>query len=118
MEKQNLTFSQDMRMSDPVPQFSHFVSSLAEKHPDLAYVHLVEPARGPPIVPNGPGPDERDAAELAKESNDFFRKIWAPRPLITCTEYTRETALEVAEKKGDIIAFGRLFISNVSLHSI
>ncbi|KAJ3523998.1 hypothetical protein NMY22_g11191 [Coprinellus aureogranulatus] len=106
---------QDMRMADPVPQFSHFVSSLAQQHPNLAYVHLVEPARGPSIVPNGPRHGEEDPAELLKESNDFVRKIWAPRPLISCTEYTRETALEVAEKKGDIIGFGRLFISNPDL---
>ena len=102
-------------MNDPKPQFAYFIEQLKAPHPSLAYVHLVEPARGPSIVPNGPRHGEGDPAELLKESNDFIRKIWAPRPLISCTENTRETALEVAEKKGDIIGFGRLFISNVSL---
>ena len=48
------------------------------------------------------------------QSNDFIRDIWRPRPIISAGGYTRETALEVAETKGDLIAFGRLFIGTVS----
>lgn len=48
------------------------------------------------------------------QSNDFIRDIWRPRPLISAGGYTRETAIDVAEKKGDLIAFGRSFIGNVS----
>ncbi|KAF8890996.1 hypothetical protein BD779DRAFT_1671122 [Infundibulicybe gibba] len=33
---------QDMGMSDPVPQFTHLISTLAHTHTDLAYIHLVE----------------------------------------------------------------------------
>lgn len=33
----------DMRMEDPVPQFSHFVSELARRHTSFAYVHVLEP---------------------------------------------------------------------------
>ena len=43
-----------------------------------------------------------------------MREIWYPRPLISAGGYTRDHALEVAETKGDLIAFGRYFISNVS----
>jgi NADPH2 dehydrogenase len=100
-----------MAMDDPIPQFSHFVSSLAKHHPKLSYVHLVEPTKGPGDVPNQPKPRTKER----EESNDFLREIWAPHPLITCSEYTRETAVSTAEKKGDIIGFGRLFISNVRL---
>ncbi|KAJ3530312.1 hypothetical protein NMY22_g8627 [Coprinellus aureogranulatus] len=89
---------QDMRMLDPIPQFSHFVSSLATKHPNLAYLHLNESVTGP-TLPNG----------------DTKPGIWSPRPLISCTDYTRDMALDVAEGKGDLIAFGRLFISNPDL---
>lgn len=32
-----------MRMKDPIPTFGYFVGQLAEKHNNLAYVHLVEP---------------------------------------------------------------------------
>lgn len=35
--------SSDMRMKDPIPQFSHVISELAKRHPSLAYIHLVEP---------------------------------------------------------------------------
>lgn len=47
------------------------------------------------------------------QSNDFIREIWRPRPLISAGGYNRELALKVAETKGDLIAFGRFFISNV-----
>ena len=30
-----------MRMTDPVPTFSYLVSRLAEDHPNLAYLHVV-----------------------------------------------------------------------------
>ena len=32
-----------MRMKDPVPTFTYLVSRLAEEHPNLAYLHLIEP---------------------------------------------------------------------------
>lgn len=93
-----------MKMKNPVPQFEHFVSSLAKSHTDLAYVHFVEPeVSGNASVPAKEG-----------ETNDSFRKIWGSRPFISCGNYTRESATKVAEEKGDIVAFGRPFIANVS----
>lgn len=59
-----------MKMRDPIPQFSHFVSSLVESHPNLAFVHLVEP---PPIAERT---DVKHLSEIPGESNDFIRKIW------------------------------------------
>ena len=35
---------QDMRMKDPVPQFSYLTEQLKERFPDLAYVHVVSEA--------------------------------------------------------------------------
>ena len=32
-----------MRMKDPIPGFSYVVRQLAERHPTLAFIHLVEP---------------------------------------------------------------------------
>ena len=49
------------------------------------------------------------------QTNDFIREIWAPRPLISAGGHTRESALAFAER-GDLVAFGRMFISNVSIH--
>ena len=32
-----------MRMANPIPQFSHLVRAIAKAHPNLAYLHVVEP---------------------------------------------------------------------------
>ena len=89
-------------MSDPIPQYTHFISELKAAHPDLAYLHVVEP----------------EAAGRAKdipESNDFIRQIWSPKPLITAGGYTRETAItRTQQNDNELIAFGKLYISNVS----
>ncbi|KAH6907104.1 NADH:flavin oxidoreductase/NADH oxidase [Coprinopsis sp. MPI-PUGE-AT-0042] len=96
---------QDMKMKNPVPQFEHFVSSLVKSHPDLAYIHFIEPnVSADTSVAAGEG-----------ETNDPFRKIWGSRPFISCGNYTRESATKVAEEKGDIVAFGRSFITNPDL---
>ena len=34
----------EVRMEDPVPQFSYLVEQLRERFPDLAYIHVVSPA--------------------------------------------------------------------------
>ncbi|KAF9028188.1 hypothetical protein BDZ89DRAFT_1160457 [Hymenopellis radicata] len=92
---------QDMRMEDPKPTFAYLVSQIKEKYPNLnlAYIHLIEPRV------NGGSSSE---AWLAEWSNDFIRDIWAPRPLISAGGYSRDLATEVADEKGDLIAFGRV----------
>ncbi|KZT02769.1 FMN-linked oxidoreductase [Laetiporus sulphureus 93-53] len=97
--------AQDMHMPDPIPTFSYLISHIALRYPNLAYVHAVEPSASGDI----------DRIKLEHESNDFLREIWSPRTFISCGCYTRETAFETAEKKGDLIAFGRLFIPNPDL---
>ncbi|KAJ3785650.1 NADH:flavin oxidoreductase/NADH oxidase [Lentinula aff. detonsa] len=110
---------QGMGMADPIPTFTYLVSQLKELYPGFAYLHVVEPGisggayvERPPLV-----------------SNDFIRDTWLPRPLITAGKYTRETAMEVAEKAltraetvglakdsgGELIAFGKLFLANPDL---
>ncbi|KAH6888278.1 hypothetical protein BKA70DRAFT_68413 [Coprinopsis sp. MPI-PUGE-AT-0042] len=74
-------------------------------HPDLAYLHFIE---------HNVSADACAAAEEG-ETNDPFRKIWGSRPFISCGNYTRESAMKVAEEKGDIVAFGRSFIVNPDL---
>ncbi|KAF8175731.1 hypothetical protein K438DRAFT_1908796 [Mycena galopus ATCC 62051] len=86
---------QGMAMRNPVPTFSHVISELAARHPDLAYLHL-------------------EGTIGAYESNDAFRLLWAPRPFIRAGGFTREDALETAES-GDLVAFGRWFTSNPDL---
>ncbi|KAI4518478.1 NADH:flavin oxidoreductase/NADH oxidase [Schizophyllum commune Loenen D] len=97
-----------MTLADPVPQFTYFVQQLAITHPTLAYIHVIEArVKGAMTLPV----EDYDPAK----STDFIRDIWAPRPLISCGAYSRELAIEVAEKKGDLIAVGRPFASNPDL---
>lgn len=97
-------------MADPKPTFSYVAIQLRDRYPALAYIHLVEPrVQGTETVKAGPPPGE---------SNDFLREIWAPRPFISAGGYTRELGIDVAETKGDLIAYGRPFIANVSLDII
>ncbi|KAI0673190.1 NADH:flavin oxidoreductase/NADH oxidase [Trametes maxima] len=96
---------QDMRMADPIPTFTYFVSNIAETYPDIAYVHVVEPG-----LAGGWDIDAQNG-----ESNDFIRKLWLPRALVSAGRYTRETAIKRAEETGELTAFGRLFISNPDL---
>ncbi|TFK24188.1 NADH:flavin oxidoreductase/NADH oxidase [Coprinopsis marcescibilis] len=98
----------DFGTDKPIPQYLHFVSEMAKAHSKLAYLHMVEPRHNPSDWKTPRVPKEG-------ESNDVFRKAWAPRPFISCGCYTRETAIETAERKGDLIAFGQAFIANPDL---
>jgi NADPH2 dehydrogenase len=95
-----------MRMVDPIPTFTYVVQQIKARHPDLAYIHAIEPR----VVGN----DDISGEVPEGEQNDFIRKIWSPRPLVSAGGYNRKIALAAAEEKGDIIAFGRHFIANVS----
>lgn len=96
-----------MGMADPKPQFSYLISQLKQRHPTLAYLHAVEARLD--------GLDDKPDAPA--DANDVFREIWAPKRFISAGGYTRETGIKTAEEKGDLIAFGRWYTSNVSLVS-
>ena len=99
----------DMKMPDPRPTFAYLVTALRDKHPKMAYVHVTEPR----VAGN------MDVAPTADENNDFLREIWnggeggEERTFISAGGHTRETGLRTAEDKGGLVAFGRLYISNV-----
>ncbi|KAK0455325.1 FMN-linked oxidoreductase, partial [Desarmillaria tabescens] len=98
----------DMTMADPKPTFSYLTNEIKRRYPNFAYLHAVEPR----VV----GTTFRDEHEIKpQEENDFLRKIWAPKPFISAG-HSRETAIEAADQKGDLVAFGRQFISNVSCY--
>ncbi|KAJ6479268.1 hypothetical protein C8R47DRAFT_983523 [Mycena vitilis] len=97
---------QDMQIDDPLPTYTHLVTELRARYPDLAYLHAVEPrADG----------DGTSSTMKAHHSNDFLREIWGDRPFITAGGYTRKSALVAAEEKGDLIAFARPYIANPDL---
>ncbi|KAK0210089.1 hypothetical protein DFS33DRAFT_1402133 [Desarmillaria ectypa] len=99
---------QDMAMKDPKPTFAYLVSQIKEKHPDFAYIHVVEPR----IV----GTSDRNLDDIsAYEENDFLREIWVPKPVISAGGYDQATAITVADEKNDLVAFGRHFLANPDL---
>lgn len=101
-ERTSIRFSpwgtfQGMGMADPKPQFSYIVEWL-RKH-KLAYIHLVEP-------------------ESSEHNSDFLRKIWEGREgstFISTNGHDRKSAIETADNKGGLVAFGRLFMPNPDL---
>ena len=95
---------QGMGMKDPKPTFAHFVSQARERFPDLAYLHVIE-GRVSWI-------EDRDDDGL--ESNDFLRNIWGDKVFISAGGYTPQNAVEMANKVGGLITFGRHYIANVS----
>ncbi|KAJ3981636.1 hypothetical protein F5890DRAFT_1575016 [Lentinula detonsa] len=101
---------QGMRMKDPKPTFRYFVEELKKAHPTLSYIHVIEPRVD--------GFENRtDVPEW--ENNDFIREIWTQegnsRWFISAGGITRDSAIQAADEKGDIIAFGRPFIANPDL---
>ncbi|KAK0481107.1 hypothetical protein EDD18DRAFT_1436408 [Armillaria luteobubalina] len=97
---------QGMRMEDPIPMFGYLVTKIRQHHADLAYLHVIEPRVA--------GPETRDDAGV-NESNNFIRDLWVPKLLISAGGYKREEVMKVANEKGDLVAFGRYFISNLDL---
>ncbi len=95
-----------MKMVDPKPTFRYLASQLKARQPKLAYLHIVEPR----IIGLG---DREDEDIGVQEENDFIRNVWSPKLLISAGGYDRQSAIDTAENKGDLIAFGRHFIANV-----
>ena len=95
-------------MDDPVPTFSYIVNKLKENHPDLAYIHSVEPRVN--------GAEDLSGSETVNsDTNDIFRNIWGDRPFIVAGGFrTAEDIAETVKSKGGLVAMGRYFISNVS----
>lgn len=55
-------------------------------------------------------------AQKRHAANDFLRDIWAPKVYISAGGYDRDDALRQADERGnELVAFGRIFIANVSL---
>lgn len=94
-------------MKDPVPQFTHLISSLKDAHPKLAFLHAIEPRMS--------GSDDVPEELRVGQSNDFVRKVWEPLPFVSAGGFSRDNAMEMADKNpNELIAFGRHFLANVS----
>ncbi|KAG7446584.1 FMN-linked oxidoreductase [Guyanagaster necrorhizus] len=102
------SYIEGMGMKDPKPTFAYLVSEIKARHPNFAYIHVIEPRVN--------GTRLRREGELtSRMKNDFIRDIWAPLPLISAGGYERVTAITTADEKNDIIAFGKHFLANPDL---
>jgi len=90
-----------------VSVFSYLVEELRRRHPNFGYLHVVESRIR--------GSFERDDPAVNEQSNDFLRAIWAGKPWISAGGFSRDSAIKQADEKGELVAFGRYFTSNVSL---
>ena len=88
--------------TDPSGLYTYVISKLNDY--GLSYLHLVEP-----MLPLDAHP------HMIKEVTKFFRPVWKG-PLITAGNYTPEKG-EAAVEQGiaDLVAYGRLYISNPDL---
>lgn len=93
---------QDMGDDTVVDTWSYLTSQLQERHPDLAYIHFMEA--------------DAFIKDKLVDTLEPYRKLWKG-PFITANGYSGvpEQAIEIAEKTGDLIAFGRAFIANPDL---
>lgn len=99
---------QDMKMplADIKETFGYLVTEVKKRHPDLAFMHVVEPRIA--------GANDRTVEE--GESIDFLHDIWAPKVVLVAGGLNPESAKELTEQwKNAVAVFGRSFISNPDL---
>lgn len=88
-------------MDDPKPTFAYLVQKIKELYPNFAFLDAVEVER------------PRDG----KESNEFLREIWAPKIFISNSGYDRQKGMELADRTGGLVSYGKYFLANVG-HSL
>jgi NADPH2 dehydrogenase len=99
-----------MGMEDPLPTFTTFVERIRTAHPNLAYIHAIEPRI------NGPEePDTSDQLDGGTPSSEELRQAAGEIPYIAAGGLDLASAISKVEKHGGLVAFGRDFIANVSL---
>lgn len=96
----------DMQDLHPEPLYTYIVEWLRDVYPNIAYLHLVEPRVS--------SAETVENLLVPGASNTFLRNIWQPRALINSGAFERSSAIERVEQEDGLIAFGRLFVSNVS----
>ncbi|QRW20798.1 NADH:flavin oxidoreductase/NADH oxidase [Rhizoctonia solani] len=101
-----------MRMKNPIPTFAYLVSEIAQRHPELAYLHFVEPVVS---GPNDAKDQVHDVGSATPNTNEFARVIWQPRPFLSAGGFTAQSAFVEAETRDTGVVMGRYFIANPDL---
>jgi 2,4-dienoyl-CoA reductase-like NADH-dependent reductase (Old Yellow Enzyme family) len=96
---------QDMGDDTPQETWGYLTQQLQDNHPDLAYVHFMEPRT-----------TLEDSVGTSEHTLNHFRNIWKS-VFVTAGGFGHDLpgALKHAEESGDMIAFGRQFIANPDL---
>ena len=94
-----LTSQIGMRMDDPKPTFAYLAQRIKELYPNFAFIDAIEVER------------PRDG----KESNEFLREAWAPKVFINNGGYDRQKGMDLADRTGGLISYGKSFLANVRL---
>ncbi|CEP14555.1 hypothetical protein [Parasitella parasitica] len=97
---------QDMKDDTVEETWGYLTSQLQKNHPDLAYLHFIQSRS------NIFDPSQVNTVD----SLEPYRKIWKG-PFITAGGFSTSLkfAEEIAEKTGDLVAYGRAFIANPDL---
>ncbi|KAI8888894.1 FMN-linked oxidoreductase [Backusella circina FSU 941] len=97
---------QDMEDATPYETWGYLAKTLQDKYSDMAYLHMVEPRADFCI----------DEYHKTADTLDPFRKEWKG-PFVSAGGYTYDTkgAFDTAERTGNMVGFGRLYISNPDL---
>ena len=90
--------------------FPHLVEELRRRHPNFGYLHVIEPRVR--------GVFDRDDCAVEEVSNDLLRAISGGKPWISAGRFSRDSAINQADEKGEPIAFGRYLRLNVSLIAV
>ncbi|KAI8889840.1 FMN-linked oxidoreductase [Backusella circina FSU 941] len=96
----------DVEDETPYETWGYLVQSIQNNHPDLGYIHFIEPRLD----------KNMDGHKETENTLDPFRKIWKG-PFISAGSYTHDVNLasETVKRTGNLIGFGRLFIANPDL---
>lgn len=98
---------QSMEDESPYETWGYLTEQLQARHPNLAYLHFVEPR-------DTYAPPDDKTKELV--TLDPFRAIWKG-PFISADGYTNNLKLaeDTANRTGNLISFGRGYIANPDL---
>ncbi|KAI8141983.1 hypothetical protein BJV82DRAFT_714451 [Fennellomyces sp. T-0311] len=96
----------DVKDDTPYETWGYLIDKLQERHPNMAYIHMIEPR------------DDFKERSVIDTVNtlDPFRAKWKGT-FISAGGYTTKPTLaaEIADKTGNMIAIGRAFIANPDL---
>ena len=99
-------YFQGMKDDTPYETWGYFIEQLQQKHPNLAYIHMVEPRTDL----------FGEANAVTEDSLDPFCEKWSGVFIAGGGySYSPKLAREVADSTGNLIAFGRTYTSNPDL---